>query len=131
MKTIKITELNELVNGELLGDTSLLITGTEQLERAKTGHISFIGSKKYIKLWQNSKAVAAIINDNLNFEPEEGRALIRVKNADLAMVKILEAFDPGQPQLDSGIHTTATVHESAQFGENCVIGARCYIGKDV
>jgi len=131
MKTLKITELSKLVNGELLGDDSLLITGPEQLERAKTGHISFIGSKKYIKLWQNSKAIAAIINDNLDLEPEEGRALIRVKNADLAMVKILEAFDPGQPQLESGIHATATVHDSAQLGENCVVGAGCYIGKDV
>ncbi len=131
MKTIKITELNELINGELIGDTSLLITGPEQLERAKAGHISFIGSRKYIKLWQNSKAVAAIINDNLDLEPEEGRALIRVKNADLAMVKILEAFDPGQPQLESGIHATATVHESAQLGVNCVVGAGCYIGRDV
>lgn len=131
MKTLKITELNELVNGELIGDNTLIITGPEQLERAKPGHISFIGNRKYIKLWQNSKAIAAIINDNLDLEPEEGKALIRVKNADLAMVKILEAFDPGQPQLDSAIHQTATVHESAKLGENCTIGAGCYIGRNV
>ena len=131
MKTLKITELSELVNGELVGDTSLLITGPEQLERAKNGHISFIGNRKYIKIWQNSNAVAAIINDNLDLEPEEGRALIRVKNADLAMVRILEAFNPGQPQLESGIHATASIHETAKIGANCVIGAGCYVGKDV
>jgi UDP-3-O-[3-hydroxymyristoyl] glucosamine N-acyltransferase len=131
MKTINIKELSELVNGELIGDTSLLITGPEQLERAQDCHISFIGNRKYIKVWNASKAKAAIINDNIELEPEEGQALIRVKNADLAMVKILEAFDPGQPQLESGIHATATVHESAQLGKNCMVGAGCYIGKDV
>ncbi|RKS53055.1 UDP-3-O-[3-hydroxymyristoyl] glucosamine N-acyltransferase [Gillisia mitskevichiae] len=131
MKTLKITELSELVNGELLGDTSLLITGPEQLERAENNHISFIGSRKYIKLWMASKAMAAIINDNIDLLPEEGQALIRVKNADLAMVKILEAFDPGQPQLEAGIHASATVHDSSKIGANCVIGAGCYIGKDV
>ena len=50
MKTLKITELGELVNGELVGDTSLLISGPEQLERAKNNHISFIGNRKYITL---------------------------------------------------------------------------------
>ncbi len=131
MKTLKITELCELVNGELVGDTSLLIIGPEQLERAKNDHISFIGNRKYIKIWNTSKAMAAIINDNIALEPEEGQALIRVKNADLAMVKILEAFNPGQPQLESGIHASASIHETAKIGANCVIGAGCYVGKNV
>jgi UDP-3-O-[3-hydroxymyristoyl] glucosamine N-acyltransferase len=131
MKTINIKELSELVNGELIGDTSLLITGPEQLERAQSSHISFIGKKKYIKLWNASKAMAAIISVNINLEPEEGQALIRVKNADLAMVKILEAFNPGLPQLESEIHATATIHDTAKIGANCVIGAGSYVGKDV
>ena len=131
MNNINIKELSELVNGELLGDSSLLITGPEQLERAQSSHISFIGNRKYIKSWHTSKAMAAIINENIDLQPEEGQALIRVKNADLAMVKILEAFDPGQPKLDSGIHATATIHETAKMGANCVIGAGCYVGKDV
>ena len=131
MKTIKITELSELVNGELIGDSTLLISGPEQLERAQNSHISFIGNRKYIKAWNASKAMAAIINDNIELEPETGKALIRVKNADLAMVKILEAFNPGQPQLESGIHVTATIHPTATLGANCVVGAGCYVGKDV
>jgi len=131
MKIIKITDLSELVNGQLIGDSNLLISGPEQLERAQSSHISFIGNRKYIKAWRTSKAMAAIINDNLELEPEEGQTLIRVKNADLAMVKILEAFDPGQPQLDAGIHATAIIHETAKIGANCVIGAGCYVGKEV
>lgn len=131
MKTLNISELNELVNGKLVGNTDLIITGPEQLERAQKSHISFIGNNKYIKLWKTSNASAAIINDNLELEPEDGRTLIRVKNADLAMIKILEAFDPGQPQLESGVHETATIHLTAKIGTNCMIGAGCYIGKNV
>ena len=131
LKTCNITELNKLIDGELVGNKDLLISGPEQLERAKNDHISFIGNRKYIKAWQSSKAMAAIINDTIDLEPEEGKALIRVKNADLAMVKVLEYFNPGSPKLEIGIHAMATVHDSAIIGENCVISAGCFVGENV
>ena len=39
-----------------------------------------------MKLWADSKASIAIVNDNLTVEPGENRALIKVKNADLGIV---------------------------------------------
>lgn len=131
MRSYTITEINDLLNGQLVGDTTNQIIGPEQLERASINHISFIGSKKYARLWESSKACAAVINDNLEIAPGENRALIKVKNADLAMVKILELFDPGPPVFDEDIHPTAIIHESASIGTGCKIGAGCYIGRNV
>jgi len=131
MKSYTVQEINTILNGELIGNTSENITGPEQLEKATINQISFIGSRKYINLWDSSKASVAIINDNLDLEPGKNRALIKVKNADLSMAKILDLFNPPAPVFDSNIHPTAVIHKSAKLGENCMIGANCYIGKDV
>lgn len=131
MKTYSIKEINQLLNGTLVGNTNQRISRPEQLEKAETNHISFIGSKKYVCLWETSKACAAIVNEDLDFEPGENRALIKVKNADLAMAKLLELFSPDSPVFEEEIHVSAIVHPSVTTGKNCKIGANCYIGKNV
>ncbi len=131
MKSFTIKEINEIINGELIGDTDHLIDGPEQLEKAGNNHITFIGNRKYARLWDSSKACAAIVDEKIKIEPGENRALIRVKNADLAMAKLLEAFDPGHPHFDTDIHPSAVIHESVVIGKGCKIGAGCYVGKDV
>lgn len=131
MKSFTIAEINELLNGELVGDTSNPIYGPEQLEKAGINHITFIGSNKYVRLWESSGASAAIVDEKLNIVPGENRALIKVKNADLAMAKLLEAFDPGIPAFEEDIHPSAVVHKTAVIGNGCKIGAGCYVGKDV
>lgn len=131
MKSYTINEINDILKGELIGNTTQKIEGPEQLQNAKSNHITFIGALKYVKLWPDSKACAAIVNDNLTIEPGDNRALIKVKNADLAMAKILELFNPPAPELDTDIHPTAVIHNTAKIGNNCKIGANCYVGKDV
>jgi len=131
MKSFTIKEINNILKGELVGNTSQQINGPEQLGKASNNQITFIGSNKFVSQWETSKACAAIINERLEIEPGENRALIKVKNADLAMAKLLEVFDPGPPQFDTEIHSTAVIHESATIGKECKIGAGCYIGKDV
>lgn len=131
MNSFSIEEINEKINGELIGNSTTPITGPEQLEKAQAQHITFIGSSKYAKLWEKSGASAAIINDTLDLEPGEGRAFIRVKNADLAMARILELFNPEPPVFEENIHPSAVIHPTVKMGKNCRIGAGCYVGKNV
>ncbi|MET7029137.1 UDP-3-O-(3-hydroxymyristoyl)glucosamine N-acyltransferase [Sediminicola luteus] len=131
MKSLSIQEINTILNGELVGDTSQMIDGLEQLKNAQPNQMTFIGSIKYERLWDSSKASAAIVNENIRIEPGEGRAFIKVKNADLAMAKLLEEFDPGPPQFDIDIHPTAVIHETAKIGKGVKVGANSYVGKNV
>jgi len=131
MPSYTLQQINEIVKGELVGNTDVLIAGPEELTRAENHHISFIGHRKFISKWMESKACAAIVNSNLKIEPQENRALIKVKNADLAMAKVLEMFSPPPPVFEFNIHPTAVVHKTAKIGEGCKIGAGSYIGKDV
>jgi len=131
MKSFTIEEINTLLNGTLVGNCTQKITAPEQIERAEKQHITFIGNSKYTRLWSDSKASVAIINENLTLEPGEGRALIRVKNADLAMALLLEAFEPDPPYFETEISPAAVIDKTAIIGKDCKIGAGCYVGKGV
>ncbi|WKK66051.1 UDP-3-O-(3-hydroxymyristoyl)glucosamine N-acyltransferase [Lutimonas zeaxanthinifaciens] len=132
VKSYKIEELSELLNGTLIGHTSEEIIEPEQIESAEKQAITFIGHKKYISLWENSKASAAIVNKSLGLkEPGANRAFIEVENADLAMAQLLDLFTPPPVQLNSGIHPSAVVDSTAKLGEGVVVGANSYIGPGV
>lgn len=131
MKSYSIQEINEVLKGEIFGDTLQSITAPEQLEVAKDSEISFIGNKKYEKLWATSKACAAVVNEDISIEPGENRAFIKVKNADLAMSQILELFAHPMPAFETAIHPSAVVDESAVIGAGTKIGAGCYVGPKV
>lgn len=131
MKSYSVEEISTLLNGELVGSTSNQILSPEQLELAGNDQISFIGNKKYEKLWADSKASVAVVNSDIAIEPGDNRAFIKVNNADLAMSKVLELFAPAPPAFETTIHPTAVVHETAVIGEGTKIGAGCYVGPNV
>ncbi len=131
MKQYTTEQINQAVNGTLDGSPTIIITGVEQISEATTNQLTFIGEKKYIKLWDQSRASAAIVNDSLDVEPGEVRALIRVTDADLALADVLELFETAPPKCGPGIHSTAVVDSTAVIGEGAAIGAGCYIGPGV
>lgn len=131
MKQITIEQINQVVNGTLDGSPTIMIDGLEQISLATTNQLTFIGDKKYIKLWGQSRASAAIVNNNLDVEPGQGRALIRVTDADLALADVLRLFESSPPKCGSGVHSTAVIDSTAEIGEGVAIGAGCYIGPDV
>ena len=126
-----IEEINQAVNGTLDGNPTILISGVEQISEATKNQLTFIGENKYIKLWNQSNASAAIVNDNLDIEPGEDRALVRVADADLAMALVLQMYEPEPPKCEPGIHSTAVVDSTAEIGSGASIGAGCYIGPGV
>jgi UDP-3-O-[3-hydroxymyristoyl] glucosamine N-acyltransferase len=131
MKTYTIQEINQVIKGEIVGNTTAIITAPEQLEEAKDTEISFIGNKKYEKFWSDSKACVAVVNQDISIEPGENRAFIKVSNADLAMSQVLELFAPPTPVFAINIHPTAVVDASATIGNHTKIGAGVYIGPNV
>ena len=131
MKLFTIAEINNIVKGFLVGNTTTLIAGPEQLEYATHQQITFIGGKKYLKTWENSSACAALINEDIDAEPGNNRAFIKVKNADIAMAELLDFFAPEMPFFENDIHPKAVIDDTVTMGKNCKIGAGCYVGKNV
>ncbi len=66
MKQFTIDEINQVLNGNIIGNLTAVIIGVEQISEAIENQMTFIGEKKYIKLWDQSKASAAIVNDKFS-----------------------------------------------------------------
>lgn len=77
-----------------------------------------IDKQEHIKLWQNSKAAAAIVSKKISKELAQvnDKPLIVVNNADLAMAKILELFSVPYPE-QNGIHEKAVIDPTAKIGK--------------
>ncbi|MFH6971060.1 UDP-3-O-(3-hydroxymyristoyl)glucosamine N-acyltransferase [Flavobacterium petrolei] len=131
MKSYSIEEINDILKGAIVGSITQKITAPEQLEMASTTEISFIGNKKYEKLWASSNASVAVVNEDISIEPGENRAFIKVKNADLAMSQVLELFAPPTPLFNIDIHPTAIIDETATICNGVRIGAGSYVGPKV
>ena len=131
MKSFSIEEITSLVQGELIGNCKDLIFAPEQIENAKKGNVTIIGNSKYTRLWETSNASMAIVYEGIKILPGEGKAFVKVKNADLAMAILLDAFEPEPPYFESDIHPTAVVNKTAKLGNGCKIGANSYVGKNV
>lgn len=131
MKSFSIVEISEKVKGTLSGNSQLLISGPEDIAKAGNTQLTFVGSKKFVKAWEASNACAAIVNEDIAIEPAEGKAIIKVKDADIAMAEVLEMYMPEGVFFQTDIHPTAVIHASASIGAGTKIGAGTYIGKDV
>ena len=133
MKHFDVGRVSALLEGQLIGNPSIVISGPEQIDKAVENNITFIGTKPYLAKWKDSLASAAIITKELatSAKPGDNRAFIVVDNVDHAMAKILELFTPKTVNLGEGIHETACIQKSAKVGAHTVVGANCYIGEDV
>ncbi|MBX2850452.1 MAG: UDP-3-O-(3-hydroxymyristoyl)glucosamine N-acyltransferase [Phycisphaeraceae bacterium] len=127
----------EMVGGKLFGSGDLTISALAEIDHAKAGELTFIGSAQYAKKWAGSSASAALIGQDIELEPGEGKVLIKVDDADLAMATVLEAYAPPVPAPPKGVHPSALIAETATLGKNCRIGPNCVlkpgvqIGNDV
>ena len=62
-KTLK--ELAELVNGEIVGDAAVVITGVSGIKEACEGDITFLANPKYLPLVDKTRASAIITGKDL------------------------------------------------------------------
>lgn len=128
MKEFTVAVIAKEVGGRLAGDGSVVINALQFMAEAKPGQLTFIGQKKYANAWGESKASAAIVTEGIAVEPGPGRALVFVANADLAMARLLELFEPAPPELLPGVHPAANIHPSAEIAPGASVGAGCYVG---
>lgn len=119
-----------LVAGELEGSPGVVIAGLSGLDDATEQSLTFIRSKKFANGWASSKAGAALVTRGIEVPGHDParRALIRVPDADLAMVKVLAAFSPAWHAPDPGIHPAAVVDATAQVAKTARIGPGCVVG---
>ena len=90
--------------------------------------ISFIGSKKYLKQAEDSKALAFIISEELS--SLINKPSLVVPNVDLALVEILEFLYPKPAPKQTEIGNYKDIHSNVSLGKNVKIGSFVSIGEN-
>jgi UDP-3-O-[3-hydroxymyristoyl] glucosamine N-acyltransferase len=128
--TFTAAQIAEHLRGEILGDGSISLTGFAPADCAQPGDLTFAESEIHFAVAEKSAATAILVSGAF---ASSTKILIRVRNARIAMARVLPLFFPPD-QYAPGIHpsavvaTTAQIDPTAHIGPNCVLGARVRIG---
>lgn len=118
----------QAVEGVLHGPSDKPVLRLGDIHSAGPDDLTFLSGDKLLNAWSQGQAGAVLADDNLDVPCSDGRAVISVKNAELAMAKVLGLFAPPAPHHEPGVHATATVHPDADLGQNVCVGPGVYVG---
>lgn len=119
--------LAERLQGTVLGNGSIEITGFASADRARPGDLTFAEEASYFLAAENSQASAILASGEFT---SASKVVIRVPNARVAMARVLPLFFPTEEE-PPGIHPSAVIAESARIDPSVHIGPQCVIGEHV
>lgn len=124
-----VGEIAKLVDGEVAGDSSAVITGLSGIKEARVGDITFIANNRYAHLISETKASAVIAS--YEFVSLSKKPIIRAKNPSLAFQKVISLFCPSQTQHFKGIHPSCVIGKNVSLGKEIALGAYVVVEDDV
>ena len=130
--TFTAARIAELLQGELVGDGTVPLTGFAAADRARAGDLTFAEKESYFAAAEAS-AASAILVSGAFASASASKVIIRVPHARIAAARALPLFFPPE-QFPAGIHAsasvapTATIDPTAHIGPGCAIGAGVVIG---
>ena len=143
-RELTLGQIASIVEGDLKGDVSQVISGIADLRVASKQEISFLDSPKYYQAALKTSAGALLVTHGV--EGSFPCALIYVSHPAKAFAKIVELFSPLPLEWPQKVHPTAVVassvklpadvhvgphaviEEGVEIGEGAHIGAGCYVG---
>jgi UDP-3-O-[3-hydroxymyristoyl] glucosamine N-acyltransferase len=126
MAAYALKELARLVDGVVVGDGNIEITGVAGIKEAQGGDITFLANSKYESYLATTRASAVIAES----EKDSPKPIIKVSNPYLAFLKVMSLFSEGRSQtLQKGIHPTAIVAKGATIDDEASVGAYCFVGE--
>ncbi len=138
-----------LLGGEVVGDKDVVVSAVSSIEEGSAGSLAYLTNIKYESFLYTSQASIVIVDRS--FEPSAPVAptLIKVDDATVALVKLLEVYNAAinkrrtgvasicsisdEAQVGEGVYVGefAVVERGAKIGDNCQIYPQCYIGEGV
>ena len=116
-------QIAEQLRGEVIGDGSVQITGFAQADNARPGDLTFAEKESYFTAAEASHASAILVSEPFT---STKKVLIRVKNARVAVARLLPLFFPPDEHAP-GIHPRAVIDPSAQIHPTAHVGANCIV----
>ena len=121
-----------ILEGEILGNPDVEVTGLSKIEEGKIGTLSFLSNPKYEEYIYTTESSVCIVNNNFNPSKKipSTLTLIKVSDAYACFAKLLEFYDTMRKE-EPRIEEPSFIAESAEIGEGVYLGAFSYVGRNV
>jgi UDP-3-O-[3-hydroxymyristoyl] glucosamine N-acyltransferase len=123
---VPVQWIAELIGAKLVGNTTGLATGINEIHKVEKGDLVFVDHPKYYEKCIQSAADFIIINKETDFP--EGKALLIVDQPFEAYQAIVRHFRPFQPAVQM-ISDRAVIGEGTYIAPNVFIGDEVVIGR--
>ena len=124
----RLRDIALYLQGELVGDPSIEITGIAGIEDAKAGDLTFLANPKYKAFLEKTSASCVIVGKEI-----EGAevSLIRHPNPYFAFSKAMELFFETKKEYPKTIHPTAILGKEVKLGKGIHLGPHVIIEDNV
>ncbi|MCK4859598.1 MAG: UDP-3-O-(3-hydroxymyristoyl)glucosamine N-acyltransferase [Candidatus Omnitrophica bacterium] len=123
-----LNEIAQIINGEVVGDSNVIITGVCGIKEACEGDLTFVANPKYLSLIETTKASAVITSRDVK---DVSKPIVRIDNPSMAFAKMVSLLAPNEVRHPQGIHAQAIIGKNVRLGKNVAIQAFCVIEDNV
>ncbi len=111
-----------LLGGDVVGDKNVVVSKVSSIEEGAAGSLAYLTNIKYQSFLYTSQASIVIVDRS--FEPTAPVAptLIKVDNATVALVKLLEVYNAAINKRRTGIAPLCSISDEAVMGEDLYVG---------
>lgn len=113
------------LNGEVIGNRSLVLTGFAPATAARPGDLTFAENPAFFGKAEQSEASAILVDQDFR---SEKKTLIKVPSSRVAFAQVLPLFFP-DPAVAPGVHPTAVIAPSARVAASAHVGPHCVVGE--
>ena len=116
-----VGKIAELIGGSVHGDSSIEISGAAGIDKASSGHITFLSSDKYMHATKQTAASAILLHQKYA-DQKFTVPTISVDNVYSALAEILTLFDSREDR-DPGVNPMAFVSDKATVDATAHVSA--------
>lgn len=127
---ITAKELAAILNGEVVGNPSAVVSDFAKIEEAGPGDLSFIANPKYAHFASTSNASVLLVSKDFETEADMQTTLVKVDDPYSSLAKLMTMVANARPK-PSGVENPVAVGANTKLPEDIYLGAFSYIGKNV
>ncbi len=132
-RTLTAREMAEILDAKLIGDADRAIHDVDVIERAKDGHLSFVGDAKNLPRIKSTQSRVVIVpaSSEQDLTAFPNHTFLLVPEPETAFLSIAGVLRPNRPRPRIGVSERAIVDASARIGANTNVHPLAVIGRDV